>query len=677
MVNNTNYGSGALEKNSGINNTAVGAFAATNNLAAYNNTAVGSNTAFFNTTGNNNTSLGAGSLCNNQSGSLNTAVGSSALECLTGSVGDQNTAVGAQALYKITTGDLNTAIGTYAGINVESGSCNTFVGANTTATANNTSYSTALGFGATITGSNQIMMGGVNDSGVYPQVVVPGGITGTTGSFDYLGVKPNNNNSFIITDTSNILIQIYEGFGGSVCINNSNPPILTSQNIYSTIIGSGSCNNLTIGLSNTTLGHSALPNVTIGNNNNAIGYNSLNGIIAGNYNIGIGHNAGSGISGYDGYDSSFNSYIGAFTNQSGPDINYSTAIGFNALITDSNQIMMGGVNDSGVYPQVVVPGGITGTSGSFTDITTANSSFFQGVYVGLGNGGINTNVALGSGMPSNVTGDSNTALGGQTLQNNTTGSQNTSSGYFSLNSNTTGNYNSGFGESALRVGTTGSYNTGIGASSLVSQQLGSYNSGLGYNSGSGFISGGNNTFLGGLTSVSINPCNNSTAIGYNAQITSSNQIMIGGSNLSGVYPQVVVPGGITGPTGSFSFLRASQTISAPAGITGTVGNFSGTVTANNYQTSSDYRIKENITPLNDTYIVDPLVPVTYINLKTKKQDVGLVAHELEKVYPFLVEGDKDGSTFQSVNYNGLIGILIKEIKDLKERVKKLEHSTSH
>jgi hypothetical protein len=42
------------------------------------------------------------------------------------------------------------------------------------------------------------------------------------------------------------------------------------------------------------------------------------------------------------------------------------------------------------------------------------------------------------------------------------------------------------------------------------------------------------------------------------------------------------------------------------------------------------------------------------------------------VYPFLVTGEKDGENLQSVNYNGVIGILIKEIQVLKERVNILE-----
>jgi hypothetical protein len=52
--------------------------------------------------------------------------------------------------------------------------------------------------------------------------------------------------------------------------------------------------------------------------------------------------------------------------------------------------------------------------------------------------------------------------------------------------------------------------------------------------------------------------------------------------------------------------------------------------------------------------------------------MGFIAHELQEQYPFLVTGEKDGTQNQSVNYTGLIPILIKEIQELKERVKTLE-----
>jgi hypothetical protein len=114
--------------------------------------------------------------------------------------------------------------------------------------------------------------------------------------------------------------------------------------------------------------------------------------------------------------------------------------------------------------------------------------------------------------------------------------------------------------------------------------------------------------------------------------------------------------------------------SYPLDVSGN-GNFTGQVSASSFNPTSDYRIKENVIPLNDTFTVDKLVPVTYKNIKTDKQDIGLIAHELQEQYPYLVNGEKDGINLQTVNYTGLIGILIKEIKDLKERVKSLENKS--
>jgi hypothetical protein len=98
----------------------------------------------------------------------------------------------------------------------------------------------------------------------------------------------------------------------------------------------------------------------------------------------------------------------------------------------------------------------------------------------------------------------------------------------------------------------------------------------------------------------------------------------------------------------------------------------GIVNATSYNSASDYRIKKDVIPLDEKFTVDKLRPVTYNNTKLDKQDIGLIAHELQEVYPFLVNGEKDGENLQSVNYTGLIAILIKEIQELKERVKKLE-----
>ena len=111
-------------------------------------------------------------------------------------------------------------------------------------------------------------------------------------------------------------------------------------------------------------------------------------------------------------------------------------------------------------------------------------------------------------------------------------------------------------------------------------------------------------------------------------------------------------------------------------LTSTTATFNVPATGPSFTSPSDYRIKENVIPLDDTFVVDSLLPVTYKNKLTEKQDMGLIAHELQEIYPFLVNGVKDGKDFQSVNYTGLIAVLIKEMKELKQRVKALEDKSS-
>jgi hypothetical protein len=101
-----------------------------------------------------------------------------------------------------------------------------------------------------------------------------------------------------------------------------------------------------------------------------------------------------------------------------------------------------------------------------------------------------------------------------------------------------------------------------------------------------------------------------------------------------------------------------------------VGNnisISGRSSATSFETESDYRIKANVKSLLDTsFSVDLLTPITYINKKLNRQDIGFIAHEVQKQIPFLVTGEKDCSGFQTLNYTAIIGILTKEIQELKK-----------
>jgi hypothetical protein len=60
------------------------------------------------------------------------------------------------------------------------------------------------------------------------------------------------------------------------------------------------------------------------------------------FNTAIGYNAGSNLSKYNNIDGSYNTFIGAGSNtDQGGSYSYSTAIGYNSIITGSNQIVLG------------------------------------------------------------------------------------------------------------------------------------------------------------------------------------------------------------------------------------------------------------------------------------------------------------------------------------------------
>jgi hypothetical protein len=92
----------------------------------------------------------------------------------------------------------------------------------------------------------------------------------------------------------------------------------------------------------------------------------------------------------------------------------------------------------------------------------------------------------------------------------------------------------------------------------------------------------------------------------------------------------------------------------------------GTAYATYFITTSDYRIKEDLKPLDISYNVDRLNPICYTNTLSNKQDLGFIAHEVQEIFPNLVEGEKDGEKMQSLNYIGLIAVLVKEVQELKK-----------
>ena len=64
-----------------------------------------------------------------------------------------------------------------------------------------------------------------------------------------------------------------------------------------------------------------------------------------------------------------------------------------------------------------------------------------------------------------------------------------------------------------------------------------------------------------------------------------------------------------------------------------------------------------------------LLSIKYYNTFSNRIEIGFIAHEVHDIFPYLVTGDKDGEKIQTLNYTGLIGVLVQEIKDIKKELK--------
>jgi len=123
-------------------------------------------------------------------------------------------------------------------------------------------------------------------------------------------------------------------------------------------------------------------------------------------------------------------------------------------------------------------------------------------------------------------------------------------------------------------------------------------------------------------------------------------------------------GGDAGTMVNFYSTNSSTT------VIGSIGNSSNTNTT--YNTSSDYRLKENIVPMVGALdAVSALKPVTWKWKSNGVDGQGFIAHELAEVVPDCVTGEKDAvdadgnPVYQGVDTSYLVATLTKAIQELK------------
>ena len=105
---------------------------------------------------------------------------------------------------------------------------------------------------------------------------------------------------------------------------------------------------------------------------------------------------------------------------------------------------------------------------------------------------------------------------------------------------------------------------------------------------------------------------------------------------------------------------------------GAVGSIVTNGSATAFNTSSDYRLKEDLQDFNG---LDKVSKIPVYDFKWKVDDsrsYGVLAHELQEVVPNAVNGEKDAEEMQGVDYSKVVPLLVKSIQELKAEVEDLK-----
>ena len=300
-----------------------------------------------------------------------------------------------------------------------------------------------------------------------------------------------------------------------------------------------------------------------------------------------------------------------------------------------------------------------------------------------------------------------------------TGLRNTASGSTSV---AMGNYNYATGDATIALGkenwaegastiAIGFKNHAAGAGSVALGQeniaWGTTNFTSGYQNVAGDVNAavgtaGSATAIGvgtkasGRSSFSAN--NNTTAsnhasaaLGLSTTADNFGMLAIGVNNTFGAGDTTVDPdnyggyyyadGQYTGTPVGVAFVIGNGDINSTTGLAGSnssnafVVNYDGSATLSDELTiDSDARLKSNIISLGSTLAKLLMIDGKSYTIKTNEAEskIGILAQDVQKVFPELVKTTNDSNQTLSVNYQGLIPVLINAIKEQQKEIKKLE-----
>lgn len=485
---------------------------------------------------------------------------------------------------------------------------------------------------------------------------------------------------------------------------------------HNTALGVSSLFANTDGHYNTAVGYNTLASNTTGSNNTASGVNALFSNTSGTYNIATGPSA------------LHRNTTGFYNNAYGPFALYNNTTGNNNIGIAAHSLYNNSIGSDNIamgayalYSNTTGNNNIAAGGYALTNNTYGIKNIAIGYEALSSNIYRSFNIAMGDGALKLCNdGDFNIAIGLRALAQNTGGRHNIAIGhdigYGAVSGESTGSYNVTLGSWAMALNSSGNNNTTVGFHANSLNTTGSNNTAIGFEA----QCGGNST---GFSSDPSSALNNATAIGANAEVDQDNSMVLGGIQGINHAPATIKVGiGTTRPAArlhiksnsspgavnsqlmleedgdDFARITLKNNVSVSrfwdiAGYThGTNSsarlnfyyhgfgdvlslNGNGNATLSGTLTQlSDARLKKNIAPIGSS--LRNLAKLNGYRYQWKNENmdqsmqIGLLAQEVQQVFPELVKKLENGNL--SVNYMGLVPVLINAVKEQQSTIESLE-----
>ena len=176
-----------------------------------------------------------------------------------------------------------------------------------------------------------------------------------------------------------------------------------------------------------------------------------------------------------------------------------------------------------------------------------------------------------------------------------------------------------------------------------------------------------------------------TSMGLGTTADNVGMVAVGVNNAAGLGDTAeqyfYVDGQYTGSNPGVAFVVGNGDIDSSNGLAGSnssnafIVNYDGSATlAGDLTVNSDMRLKSNIASLGSTLSKLLLIDGKTYTMKTNEaiEKIGLLAQEVQQAFPELVKKSSDAEGTLSVNYQGMIPVLINAIKEQQKQIDELK-----